>query len=64
MAKTDYKFIGNHPEDLADGRLLVPGEVVQLSPDELKEPHNARYIEEGLLINAGKPGTSSKGGES
>jgi hypothetical protein len=64
VAKSDFKFIGTHAEDLADGRLLVPGETVSLTSEDLKDPHNARYVDEGLLISAGKPASSSKGGES
>lgn len=35
---------------LADGRVLVPGEPVELKPEEAREPHNARLIEEGQIV--------------
>lgn len=47
----EYKLVGlNHPQDLANGRMLAPGEVVKLSAVEEKEPHNAALIEEGILV--------------
>lgn len=35
---------------LADGRVLIPGEPVELDPDQAKEPHNKRLIDEGQLV--------------
>jgi hypothetical protein len=46
----EYKMVGDHPEDLADGRVLGPGEVTELSDEDLEDPHNQRLIEEGVLI--------------
>jgi hypothetical protein len=40
----------SHPEDLASGRVISPGESVKLTDDELKEPHNKRLIDEGVLL--------------
>lgn len=37
------------PQDLADGKVLAPGDGVELSDDQLNEPHNARLVEEGVL---------------
>jgi hypothetical protein len=49
---TPYKMVGDHPEDLADGRVLGPGEVAELSEEDLEDPHNQRLVDEGLLIEA------------
>lgn len=39
---------------LADGRVVVPGEPIELSKDDLKDPHNMRLIEEGQLLEIKK----------
>ena len=39
---------------LASGRVLVPGEPVDLDSDELKDPHNKRLIDEGQIVEAPK----------
>lgn len=46
----EYKNVGNHAEDLADGRMIAPGEVAELDPDQVKEYRNADLIETGTLI--------------
>ena len=46
---------------LADGRVLVPGEPVDLDDDAQKDPHNARLIEEGQLLKLDQP--TKSGGE-
>lgn len=56
---TEHKLVGNHPEDLADGRVLGPGEVAELSKEDLKDPHNQRLIEEELLIPTEEAKTTS-----
>lgn len=38
------------PQDLADGKVLAPGETVDLSAEQAKEPHNKRLIDEGALV--------------
>jgi hypothetical protein len=50
MAKTEHRWVGTHVQDLADGRMLAIGEFVELDDEDLKDPHNARLIEEGLLV--------------
>lgn len=40
-----------HVEDLHDGRSLEPGTEVNLSADDLKEPHNTALIEDGRLTS-------------
>lgn len=51
-----YRFIGDHAQDLASGRLLDPGEdFIELTPEDLEDPHNVRLIEEGLLVETQTP---------
>ena len=45
-----FKLVGDHPEDLADGRVLAPGEEADIKKEDLEDPHNQRLIEEGILI--------------
>lgn len=37
------------PQDLADGSFVPPGETVELTAAQQKEPHNQRLIDEGVL---------------
>lgn len=46
----EHKWVGNHPQDLASGQMLAPGETAELSDDEMRDPHNAALIAEGGLI--------------
>lgn len=46
----EYKWIGNHPQDLASGQMLAPGEVAELSEDDVRDTHNESLIAEGGLI--------------
>jgi hypothetical protein len=39
---------------LANGRPLAPQEFVKLSDEEMKDPHNARLISEGKLLEVVK----------
>jgi len=44
----EYRVVSDHPEDLADGRQVGPGEFVKnVDPDE---PHNRRLIDDGRII--------------
>ena len=58
---TEHKYVGKHLDDLADGRVLVPGQTYELDDAALAEPHNVQRIDEGLLIpvqtNAGLDAT-------
>lgn len=47
-----FKCVSTHPEDLADGRILAPGEYADLDDEAQKDPHNQRLIEEDILIDA------------
>ena len=46
-----FRSVSSHVEDLASGRTLAPGEFVDLTKEEQKDPHNARLLEEGILIS-------------
>lgn len=46
----EYKWVGNHSQDLASGRMLEPGETVELSEEEAAIPHNKSLIDEGGMI--------------
>lgn len=45
---------------LADGRIVVPGESVDLSDSDVDEPHNKRLIESGQLIEVNDTKSSKK----
>lgn len=45
-----YRCVSDHIEDLADGRMVGPGEVVELEEDSLREDHNERLFAEGKLV--------------
>jgi hypothetical protein len=45
-----HRFVGQHPEDLANGRVLAPGEAVKLTDQDTQDDHNKRLIDEGRLI--------------
>jgi hypothetical protein len=45
-----HRFVGTHVDDLADGQVLEPGQRVELTDEQLAEPHNRRLIDEHLLI--------------
>lgn len=55
----EYKNVGNHDFDLASGRVLAPGETEELSDDDVKDPHNASMIDDGVLIAIGEQGEPS-----
>lgn len=40
---------------LADGRILTPGEPVNLTADDVKDPHNKRLIDEGQIVSTKPP---------
>lgn len=48
--KHAYKSVSTHVEDLSDGRSVAPGDSVTLTAEELKDPHNARLVDEGVFI--------------
>lgn len=46
----EYKWVGSHPQDLASGQMLAPGETAELSDEEVRDPHNETLIADGGLI--------------
>lgn len=46
----EYKHVGTHTENLADGRMFGPGETVELDEDQIREPENERLLAEGIFI--------------
>lgn len=60
LAKTHYRFVGTHVDDLADGRILEPGQFIDLTDEEATDPHNALRIEAGLLIEVEKKQPASR----
>lgn len=56
-----FKVSSRHPEDLADGRVVEPGQVV--TRVDTGDPHNQRLVDEGLLIEVkDKPRNTNAGG--
>jgi len=50
---TEYRVsLDWHTIDLADGRTAGPGDVVSLSDEDLKDPHNKALVDEGHLLKA------------
>jgi pyruvate/2-oxoglutarate dehydrogenase complex dihydrolipoamide acyltransferase (E2) component len=49
-----YRNVGNHAEDLADGRMVGPGEYVEIDDEQLKEGRNADLIDTGVFIEIGE----------
>lgn len=48
--KSRFRSVSSHVEDLADGRTVPPGEFIELTDDELQDPHNLRLLQEGVLM--------------
>lgn len=53
MSKGTYTNVGTHPEDVADGRIVGPGNQVSI---DATDPHNKRLITDGILIEVPKAG--------
>ena len=51
MSKMDYKNMSRHVQDLAQGQMLAPGEIVTLEEAQADVPHNALLISEGVLVS-------------
>ena len=52
----NFRLVGRHPESLASGVIVSPGDKVPLSNEDQEAPENARLIAEGRLrlINANR----------
>jgi hypothetical protein len=46
----EYRNVGDHVVDLADGRMLGPGEFADLSSEDAEDPHNQDMISSGVLL--------------
>jgi len=46
----EYKWVGDHPQDLASGLVLAPGETATLSKEDVEDYFNASLISDGGLI--------------
>jgi hypothetical protein len=46
----EYRHMGDHAEELAGGRPVGPGEAVELSAEDEKDPHNKSLIEQGIFV--------------
>lgn len=53
MPDTEYRNVSTHPQPLASGRVLAPGEASPVSGDD----HDRALIESGALlpVDTGKP---------
>lgn len=59
--KTQYKVpLDWHIVDLADGRTAGPGDFVELTEEQVKDPHNVSLIEEGRLLKLEEKTTQQK----
>jgi hypothetical protein len=64
MADTKkYRFVGQHADSLDSGRPIGPGEFVDLTDEEIEQPHAAGLIQVGLLVEASGE-TEDTGGKS
>lgn len=46
----EYKNVGSHVEDLADGRMAEPGLVFELDDESIKDPFNKDKIDREIFI--------------
>jgi hypothetical protein len=51
---TEYKYVSRTAGMLANGRPLGKDDVVKLSAEDEKDPHNAAMIESGALVSEDK----------
>jgi hypothetical protein len=42
--------VGASESILEDGRVIVPGEKVDLTPEQMRDPHNKRLIDDRHII--------------
>lgn len=50
----EFRMVGQHPEDLADGRQVANGDFVDLSAEDLREDRNEDLLAAGKLIPVDK----------
>jgi hypothetical protein len=63
VANKSYRYIGSHADQLAGGQPVAPGDYVELSEEDLKDPHNAMLLEDGKLIEGEQPKQPKGGGK-
>lgn len=56
-----YKLpLGSVPQELTGGKLVEPGQTVNLSSKDLEDDHNKLLVESGVLISADEKGGDNK----
>jgi len=45
-----FVYVGSHPTTLANGQPVAMDDVVDLSPDDQEQAHNAMLVADGRLI--------------
>jgi hypothetical protein len=50
VAEAQYRFVGSHADQTDDGRPLFPGDFVELTDDQLHEPHVEQLAHDGMLL--------------
>ena len=58
MSDDEYLVAGGHPDTLASGRPIAPGETVPKTAVDPKDPHDAALLADGTLLT---PATPKKG---
>lgn len=56
MSHPKYRVVGSHAQTLADGSLHEPEAEVQISNQDIQDPHNQWLLAEGVLIPMGPAG--------
>ena len=56
-----YKNVGVHAEDLADGQMVGPGEQVELTEEQVRDPRVEDLITIGTLIGLDDKGEHEAG---
>lgn len=51
MTDSKYLFVGDHPEVLASGQPIAPGESVPAGALDLDDAHDKRLLDEELFID-------------
>ena len=45
-----FRYVGSRADQLANGRPIGPGDFVELTDEEIRDPHNETLVAEGKLI--------------
>jgi hypothetical protein len=49
-ATFEFRHVGAHPDDLDDGRQVAPGDLVELTEDQIREPRAQELIAIAVLL--------------